>query len=242
MEKDLNLEYALITGSSVEIEDFRIYPMTLREIGELGYRKYQEMLGALLVTKEMLDNIPEEHYNEIEDYDIVVSNCIANEEHRLLVETALSLFTREVIVFHADYQFFIGKGNTKDSFKIINRENFPKIAQIIREQNLIEKPKKVVESKESKKIRELREKMERGRQQVAKAKNQKTQITVVDLFSIVSVYTRDFNTTASWTIYQLNMAHANFLKQEGYKERFDMYLAGGDPKKLKLDTHWSREE
>lgn len=240
MYEDLSLdeEFSLITGTGKKVGEITVYPLTIKEIGNIGFEQYQALLSTVLVTKDVFEGLTEEQLEQIEDFDVVVSNCSHSVEYKQGVERALTMLLREEVKYLEDYQFFI-VGDVSEK-RLISRENFSEIADIARKQNVLQKPKKKKrQPKENKKIRELRAKMEKGRKMMAEAKQQKTTTTIVDLIKVVATFGRNFETIADWTLYQIYQAHSIFLKEEDYKQRFDTYLAGGDPKKLKLDTHWS---
>lgn len=239
----IDKQYALISGGALRVESFKIHPLTLREISDIGFGRYQILLSYVLISKNAIDDLTNKELETIEDFDVVVSNCAHNEDYRNSVEEAMSIFLKEDVNFLEDYSFF-SVGNISD-MRLINRKNFEEIADAIRLNNMLQKPEpKVIEAevKESAKMRELRLKQEQGRKMMAEAKNEKQTTTIVDIIATVGTYTQDFAGIMDWTLYQLYQAHASFLKKEDYRERYDAYLAGGDPKKLKLDTHWSRLE
>lgn len=249
---------ALSAGAPLTVGELIIYPLTIKEIAEVGLETYDNLISAILVNKDMVEGLTEEKMESITDYDVIASNCINDNDFKERCEKCLSMFTKKEVIWVSsglDNGTFV-LSNVKyleedlsslksSDIQLVYSQNLEQVARAIRLVSLLNKPQKTKssssESKKpvSKKVERLLRKREEGRKKMKEAKNLKNEITLTDIYNIVGVYTRDFNKINDWTLYQLYSAHSMFMKQEDYKERFEIFLAGGEPDKLQLDRHWS---
>ena len=85
-------------------------------------------------------------------------------------------------------------------------------------------------------------KRNKGRKLLEEARGQDN-ITLSDLTLNLAVFLGgDFDRATNLTLYQFYELYQKFLRQERYEQNFDVYIAGGDPKKLDLDNHWTARE
>lgn len=248
-------ELALAVGGSINVGGIRVYPLTIGEIGEIGLNKYDGMIASLLTSKDMITDMDEEKLNLITDYDVVMTNLNNNKEFKDSFLMGLETFLKEKVSWEGDKSIFIigdldliaNDLSNSNSYPIrfITSKNYEPVIRAIRLVNLLNKPefpkkkKEVPLTPQQKRIQELKAKRDKGREQIKEAKNIKGALSLIDIYSIVSTYVLDFNKIKSWTLYQLYSAHNMFMKHSDYQERFDIFLAGGEAKKLKLDQHWS---
>ena len=234
---DNDLKYQLLSGSPIKINKVgEITPFTLKEIGSIGEELYNKSLSILTLDKSRLDEERVVELKNFSNFDILVTNCRSSDEFRIDVEVAFTIFFRELVTFIPEYLIFM-LGNVEEK-RFIHQENFDEVVKVLKMQNMIDdKPKKKIKYK-NERARKLAEKREKGRELVKKAKGE-TAPTLVDLISTLGVYTQDISTVLNWTLYQLYDQYDKFTKQENYHNNFEMFLVGTDPKKLKLEKHWT---
>lgn len=252
MSKNLNLKaenysYELITGSPINLNGVcKIHPLTLREIGNVGYSEYQSIISLITVDKNTLSQSKDVNFDNLESYDIIVATCKDNKSFKRTIEDGLSLLTKEPVRFFTESAIFIvgTSEEIKDkssNIRIIDKNIYTQIAKVVRFQNLIKPPEDVKEKVyASEKARMLAEKRERGRKMMADAKGI-SPTTIEDLISMAGVFTGNINKVMDWTIYQLHSQCEAFINREQHESKFQQLLAGADPKKVKLDKHWSEE-
>ena len=232
-----NKEYKtnLIAGLPIEIIDLcKVYPLTLREIGEIGVNEYNSRLSLLLTDPKTIKT--EIQLSRFDAYDILLSTSIKNQEFRHKIEQSLSMFLKDRVVFSIDHKrpFFVANK------KYITNEHFKQIVDILKIQNLkqltTDKPQTVKNM--SKKHQQLLKKRKRGRKLMDVASG-KSEVTLGDIISNLGIYTQSINNILDWTIYQLYDQYSKFMQAENYRNNFLMYIGGADPKALNLKKHWT---
>ena len=178
---------------------------------------------------------------DITTFDIIVENCYHSIESRRQIIGYLEYFFNDTVgFFENDLCFFIGE---IEDDKLLHRGNYDKFLECMKIQNKIDNNKaKRQPKKQSKKAEMLRAKMMKGRQQLAEARGQ-DDIKLSDLFLNLSVFLGgDFKAVNDLTLYQFYELYQKFIRKERYEQNFDVYIAGGDPKSLDLDNHWTMKE
>lgn len=258
----IDQEFALLSGNKVKIdENISIYPLTLKEISEIGYAKYNDLMAKALIVKEMMTDLTEEQLETLNDFDLIVANC-SNENdtsYRDDMELYLSLITKKIVTYIDSVGMFLVKTledlRETENLKTIDRRNWERITEIIRLQNNLEHPKSeldlirrqnIADSKLSessrKRLQELRKKRTKGKKQLADAKGMKTSLSVNDVIQIVATYMNSYSEVFNLTLYQLYRIYNTLSKKDDYEHRFASYLEGGDFKKLKIDVHWTMDK
>lgn len=265
--------FELTTGSPIRIRDghfkVAVYPLSLKEIGNIGFYEYQNLLSALLLNKESVEErLPEyaerDGWDEVTDFQIIISNCIVDEEYKNMIIRAFEMFLKEEVEFNSTTGLF----TTKNA--IISEKLFDNIVMAIKHQNLlkVEDKKKKKEKKKvfntdnisekdlekypphiRKRIKNLIEKRNRGRKNMKEARAKELGMDL-DFVTVIShqinylgIYTRQLSEVLNWTLFQLEEQHKMFVKHEGYTNNFSIYAQHGvEPKKLGIDRHWTLPE
>ena len=245
LNNDTRYFFELISGSPVKLGDTcSVYPLTLKEIGVLGYIEYQNKIALLTASKNTLIQGGGNKLDDVDVYDIIAATSIQQEDFRKMIEDSLSTLIKEPVKFFPDGAVFvIGTmdeiRDKSNKLRYIDKKTYSEIAQVIRLQNVIKVEEKKEKQYASEKARQLAEKRERGRKAMAQAKGQKETTTIEDLVSMAGVFTGNISKVMEWTVYQLHNQCEAFIRKEDYESKFNQLLAGADPKKVKLDKHWS---
>lgn len=240
----------LLAGLPIKIKNVgNIYPLTLREIAEIGVKKYNSYLNLLCFELEDLKSIGlDDTINKLKNistFDIIAMNCCYNEKFKNIAIEALSLFFKEEVNFinykkgHVNLAFFY-LGDVKDN-RIIHKENFEDIKSVIRQQNLIQsnKDKKEEYNFANEAAKKMYEKIQKSRQKAPKPKSN------IDLHSIISSVAWKcgvgINEIWNLTIYQLYDAYYRLNVIDNYDNITSGVYAGTiDGKKIDLRKHhWS---
>lgn len=182
----MDIKLKLLAGLPINVDGVgKLYPLTLRDIAEIGEKTYNSYLNVLCFDIEDLDISDEiKNIEGITTFDIIMSNCIQNKEFKSTVIDSLSLFFREDVNFslekinESDF-YLLHIGDLKDQ-RIIHRENFESIKDILKQQNNISKAKEEEYNPANETARKLIEKIKKNKQNAPKPKNN------IDLHSIIS--------------------------------------------------------
>lgn len=130
-----------------KIDSIPIFPLSLKEIMQVGEKKYYYYLKILTITAKDLLNISDElDKKEIEaiqklnNFDTLMINFCTNSVFQENILKAFSLFLCKDEEAHfisdgKEMYFYIGE---KENNKIINRKNFDDIVKVIKIQNSVE--------------------------------------------------------------------------------------------------------
>ena len=226
----MDIGLKLLAGLPIEINKIgELYPLTLKEMANIGETQYNKYLSALCF--EIEDVLSEDDLEGVEGvttYDILMANCLSNEDYRKLIIEAMSVFFKEDINFHryskdnVNYAFFC-LGELEEE-KIINRDSFEEIKIILQQQNNIQKSKKEEYNPANDKARQLIEKMKKDRQNAPKPKQ------FVDLHSIISgvAWKGGVGIGSIWdvTIYQLYDAYYRLNIVDTYDKTLNGIYSG----------------
>lgn len=246
MEINNDLKFQLINGVPIFVKGIGyVYPLTMREIAMCIESKYNSVIGLFTKTLDDLELDKEQLDNGLTYFDFVMFTCMKEEHIRVEVEHILSQILRQpVSIERENLCFYVGdksKSVDADKVKLIDKDTFEEFADVLRLQNCIEKtkPKKRKKPTNSK-VEMLKKKRANGRKLLQEAKGE--DFSMADIQSTLGVFYGDLEKVGRMTIYQVNDQYNKFMRQEKYDKQYDTYLAGADPKKLDLNTHWSAKQ
>lgn len=240
----LDLKLKLLSGVAIEVDKGagRIEPLTMRELIDFGYSDYLMRLHFL--TLEMNDLVQDGFDNELgfNTFDIMVH--YGNNDTGSDLENSLSLFFKESRVFidKDNHIIEIGEG---ENMRIIDRDNFDKVREVIKLQNCIKKlgeEDRNSGKKESEAVRKIKEKLNKGKEIVDKVKKSNDEggedLDLADILSSVSSKSSSLNkiNVFDLTLYQLYDEFKRLELIEQYNIAIKSMLAGAKDVKLK---HWS---
>ena len=247
MELTNDIKLQLINGVPTYVKGIgNVYPLTMLEIAMCVESKYNTVIGFLTRTLNDLDVDTNKAIKDgLSYYDFFMFTCLKEDIVRVQVEEILSKILRKPVSMEKDKGcFFIGdktKEVDSDKVKLIDRDTFDDLADVLRFQNCIEKNTKVKKQKpKNSKVEMLKKKRAKGRQLLQEAKGE--DFSMADIQSTLGVFYCDLQKVSNMTVYQVNDQYNKFMRQEKYDRQYDSYLAGADPKKLELSTHWSAKQ
>jgi hypothetical protein len=169
---------------------------------------------------------------EVSLFDFIILNLAADNSNKLkdLILEMFSLIFKETISLSIKGYFIDGKNN------IINQKNFPKIIQIIKDQNAIkEREEKVVTKKERDYKEEVRRVREKYRKYL-KATGKSNDTDLLDIISSISSKHPSLNLFNIYklTIYQLIDQFKRINLIDEYFINIDSLLAGADKANIHL--------
>ena len=231
----------LFVGSPVNFYDIcLIYPLKINDILSLGKSVYNYQINLLTMNERDMQkmlkekNIPENsRLYGLSVFEYFMESCENNRNFLLDLEKAFFTFIREKISILPDLKCIV-IGDFKDK-RIINKDNFSELQDIIRISNHIpipEHPPKD-ESPMARKFRLRREAVEEAKRK--KAEKEGANLELEDLIECLCVYGIGFTpqNIGDLTIYALYKLLNRLQKKEQYELDIRMLLAGADSKKVK---------
>lgn len=246
MEMNNDIKSQLINGVPIYVKGIgNVFPLKMQEISLCIESYYNIVIGLFTRTLDDLDLDEEQNKNDLSYFDFVTFSCLKDEFLTMKVESILSRILKDEVSFEKENLcFFIGdkrKEVDADKVKLIDKDTFNDFSDVLRFQNCIEKTKpKVKKKKLNPKLEKLRKKRESGRKLLQEAKGE--DFSMADIQSTLGIYYRDLEKVGRMTVYQVNDQYNKFMRKEKYENQYSTYLAGADPKKLDLNTHWSANQ
>lgn len=205
----IDLKLGLLSGDSIYVDNIEIKQLTIREIKEIKYERYQQMISLLCIDKEALIEMVVSKNNTDE---MTVFDIIFNSENIGLINefiVSLKFFLKETeVCYHEKFGLVFGRVEDK---KTINQNNFNYIADAIKYTNcLYNVDKDKLYNPEDEKAMSIIKKLQKGREKTEKIKSSKPEskkddIDIADIVSAVSTNSKSFNKHNIWdaTIYQI---------------------------------------
>lgn len=237
-------------GSPVLLDDIcAIYPLTLGEIADVGYDKFQLYLGIL--TSEKPTDIKGEHelvklLNDLSDFQYLLMMTAIDKQSNETFRDAFQLFCKEDVFFSLDPpQIVVGPPEEK---RILDEQHFYDLQHILKRMYWIEQDGEeiVINADDSLAVRNLKLQMKKNRERVRKAKANRSRqeghdLKFSDLIGSLTINNCGLNMENIWNI--TYYAFHDQLKRMGWRDQFNINqsaaLAGAKLKKSQL-KHWMR--
>ena len=237
-------------GSPVFIEDIcAVYPVTLGEIVDLGYDKFQQYLSVLTATKPVgkyEDKELNQLINKLNDFQFILFMSSIDAQMNLQLKNGFKFFTHEDVTLSLDPPIiYIGPLTEQRAF---TETLFYDFQQILRRMYFLEVEGEeiIIYPDDSPAIKQLKQKMRENREKVRRAKAKKTQqegsdMKFSDLIGSMTINDCGLNMTNIWDI--TYYAFHDQLKRMGWRDQFNINqkaaLAGAKINKSQL-KHWMR--
>lgn len=273
---ELDLKLLLLSGSKIQVDNLEISPYTLEEIKDYGYTKYIQNLQWISISIDDFINsiVEEEKKNFLENqkanlkvFDFYIKLGGQELQDSLLSALSMIFKTNDVtildsvvalnfekmglIIRNEDGGLTVNEEKlnsiSEDEIKIVHRDNFDDIVNVIKFQNYLEKPKSKKEENinpADEETRLLQEHMKRMREKVEAKKRRQQQddnggeIDIYDIIDAVSSKSQTINKLNVWqlNLYQLYSEYARLELFDNYDFSIKAMLAGAEKIDLK---HWS---
>lgn len=240
MLDERSIKMKLISNCPIYIEGLgNLHTLTLKEIADFGETNYFKMLGLLFGDFENL-SIQNPMFTY---FEYIFMICCQNIDlKKELLDFFSLIFKENISMMMHDTSFFIGNFHEEipaNKVCSLDKNNFEDFLSILRIQNGLKENKKNKndKSKENSKVLRLKKLREKGRKDLAKAKGD--DFSLENMISTLGVFYLDIDKVLSLNIYQASNQYEKLMRQEKYRNLYDVYIAGGDPDKLGLNKHWS---
>lgn len=231
-----DIKLKLLAGVGFEVEGIgMIEPLKLIDIVNVGYSKYEMMLGNLIFDVSDLKN-DDLNWSDLDTFTIIASNILygKNDEYTKMILDAFKFFLkREVSIFNdgVNFGFMIGQ----DSF--IDKYAFEDIKKVLKWQNCVKKEADEFANCINSKAEEIKQKILKGRKSLV---SDKEQVHFSDLVSAVAAHgNNNLNITNIWniTMYQFNNQFARMQMIEDYDLNIRSLLAGASSNDVKVNHY-----
>lgn len=242
---ELSLKLKLLSGEPIEIDENvgKLKPLTFRDIISYGYTNYLMMLNVMILDIGDLVNMDSPEMVQFKDigvnvFDVMVQ--MGGDEIITELKKALSLFFNDVV--DVDTELHIISIGSDENTRVIDRENFDKVREVIKWQNGINKfgDEASPSEEDSEAVRQIKEKLKKGKDQVAKSKQEdgENELDIADIISAVSTKSNSLNKMSIFdlTVFQLYDEFKRLELIDQYHISIKSMLAGAKDVKLK---HWS---
>lgn len=271
---EIDLKLLLLGGDSIEVDNLVVEPYTLRDIKEYGYLEYMKNLQWVSISiDDFINNVKdddkklflEEQGTDLRAYDFYIKlggkdlqdsliNAIRmlfkTDDVRILEESviALDFIKQGIITFDEDGNEYVNQevldDLREDEIRLIHRENFDKLIDVVKLQNYLEKPSQIIKKANpaDEETRKLLEHMNKMREKIqAKKKqldNDEDNVDISDIISAVSSKSYSINKINIWdlTLYQLYDEYGRLELIDSYNFSIKAMMAGAGKVDLK---HWS---
>ena len=240
-----------LRGAPVLLDDIcAIYPVTLGEIVDIGYDKFQQFLGVMTVVKPIIrdneDNELKELMDSLTDFQYLLMMATIDMSINSLLKEGFLFFTHESIMISIDPpSLIIGPAQEQH---ILTEEKFQDLQRIIKRMCFLEQEgdEIIINEDDSPKVKELKMQMRANREKVrrakaAKAEREKSDMKLSDLIGSMTINDCGLNIKNVWDI--TYYAFHDQLKRMGWRDQFNINqkaaLAGAKIDKSKL-KHWMR--
>ena len=237
-------------GGPVFIEDIcAVYSVTLGEIVDIGYEKFQQYLNILTTTKPTDtkgDKELKKMLESLSDFQYFLLIVTMDPQVNTLVKTAFQFFTRSTIAVTLDPpQILVGPLEEKH---ILDEQHFYDFQQLLRRMYFLEQEgEEIIISDDDDPItKHIKMQMRANREKVRRAKaaqaaKEKSDMKLSDLIGSMTLNDTGLNIINIWDI--TYYAFHDQLKRMGWRDQFNINqkaaLAGAKINKSQL-KHWMR--
>lgn len=234
-------------GCPVLFEDIcAIYPVTLKEIAQVGYSKFLQYIQLVLIEKptDLKDSELKDIIENLTTFEYLLLMVGMEPQMNGLVREAFRFFTRDEVNFSFDPpQIIIGPLEEKH---LLDEEGWKNFRKIIRKMYFMDTAQEIEERKDDNPlVAKIKKQMQKNRQMLAKAKKvgekEGSDLEFSDLVASLAIAQCGLNilSVQDMTYY----AFHDQLKRMGWRDKFNINnraaLAGAKLKKDEL-KHWMR--
>lgn len=277
--QEIDLKLGLLSGGSIKVGNLIVKPYNLEEIKEYGYSEYMKNLQWISVSiddfiesisdKEKRNILEEQRANlktfdfylrlggqELLDSSLVALKMIFRTDDVRVLDSVIAIDFLKLGILEEYDNGELSVNNeilnslSEDEIKIVHRENFDDLVEVIKIQNYLQKPA-VKNDDDSfnpadEETRKLMEDMEKHRKKVEEKKRKQKEaekgegddIDISDIISAVSSKSNSINKLNIWqlTLYQLYDEYSRLELIDNYDFSIKAMMAGAEKIDLK---HWS---
>lgn len=231
--KDIGMQ--LCSKDPIFVDGVPIYPVSLRDIAQIGYKRYNTELRILCLTETDVQALSGKDISERGIFSFLVTSAINDRETMQSFLFLLGKITHSKVVFLSNKMCFSG------GFFEITKDNFPNIQEVIRLRNglqYIDDGEDENPDNEAARRVLQRRKEERLKRRKAKTPDEDSEITLEDLISILSSgLGMSMDSIMDYDLYQFNDQFNRLKIMDDYQVNIQALLHGAKKEDVNL-THW----
>ncbi len=231
--KDIGMR--LYSKDPIFVDGVPIYPVSLREIAKIGYRRYSTELRILCLTESDVQALSGKDISNRGIFSFLVTSAIKDKDTMQAFLFLLSKITHSKVVFLSNKMCFSG------GFFEITKDNFSDVQEIIRLRNGLQyNDDDEDENPDNEAARRVlqRRKEERLKRRKAKISDEDSEITLEDLISILSSgLGLLMDSVLEYDLYQFNDQFNRLKIMDDYQVNIQALLHGAKKEDINL-VHW----
>ena len=94
--ENLDLKLKLLSNSPILVHGINVYPVSIKQIAEFGYTKYNQGLKILCISKIEIENLVNE---DISPFEFLQMNMLFDSNIKILLCDVLSLICRAKVTY-----------------------------------------------------------------------------------------------------------------------------------------------
>lgn len=237
-------EEQFYVGIPTQIDNIcKVYPVTLREIAQVGVKNFYSYLNLFTLEKEDIDEFFKQQgiEEDITPFQFTLINAAGDERYLQNLQDAFKFFLHEdKITVLADNEAIVLGEITEN--RLLMEGNFDVICKIISKQNVTqrESSEEKMDNPSDARAAQIIKKLKEGRK-IREKKKSDSSLSFVDLVASLAAKGNGLNALNVWdlTYYAFNDQFKRMQMIEEYESARQSILAGADPKKVKLE-YWMR--
>ena len=227
--ENLDLNLKLLSNLPILVHGINVYPVSIKQIAEFGYTKYNQGLKILCISKIEIENLVNE---DISPFEFLQMNMLFDSNIKILLCDVLSLICRAKVTYSSKQEEFIIEKET------LNKENFDEVIDIIRKRNSLENESEINENPSNEKAKTILKKRQIARNKLMKNNKTNNNLYLYDLASTVDVGLKlPIDKVMEYSIYQLSNQFKRLISKENYDISFNALIHGANKNDLDLN-HW----
>lgn len=230
--KDIGLQ--LCAKDPIYVDGVPVYPVSLREIARVGYKRFNAEMRMLCLTESDIQMLTGKDISELGVFSFLVGSAISDAELMKMLLFWLSKITQSKVTFSYKRMCF-----TSGLFDI-TKDNFDDVQGVIRLRNGLKDINEEEENPENEAARRVlqRRKEERLKRKKAKEPDEESAITLEDLVSILaSGLGMLMDTVMEYDLYHFNDQFNRLKIMDDYNVSVQALLHGAKKENVNL-THW----
>lgn len=237
-------EEQFYVGIPTQIDNIcKVYPVTLREIAQIGVKNFYSYLNLFTLEKEDIDEFLRQQgiEEDITPFQFTLINASSDEQYLQNLQEAFKFFLHEdKITVLADNEAIVLGELTEN--RLLMEGNFNVICNVISKQNVTQRvsDEEKMNNPSDARAAQIIKKLKEGRR-IREKKNSNSNLSFVDLVASLAAKGNGLNALNVWdlTYYAFNDQFKRMQMIEEYESARQSILAGADPKKVKLE-YWMR--
>ncbi|MBO5970235.1 MAG: hypothetical protein J6S14_17280 [Clostridia bacterium] len=227
----LDRDLLYLSSDPVAVNGFPVYPVTIRQIRQMGYIRYRTCLALLTLTDEDVAKMMKGTVETGVPFFFLLSVLAFQEDQRDDIVQAFRMVCRE------DIEWDEKSLEIRSSSGVLTSENFLEFQNVVRERNKYD-TQTVDENPADEYTRQLQQKSREMEARRAKQRGDGEGVTLVDLISICAAKLQVHpDAIGDFDMYQLNDALGRFKMFDDYEVNIQALLHGAKKEDIDL-SHW----